>query len=435
MTTYDDPPFDLDTELNLPTDEQALLGAVLCGYPDFPDLLPVITATDFAHPAHEDVWNAMCAVHQAGGVSDPHTVRAALGTRANTLPGGPVYLHTLMGTATVAESAPWYARQVVAQARTRLIRTVGTRLVQLSEDTDPDSALERARQLLDDAADGKRAAGLTHIADALLAVITGFDTEKDAGWNTPWPDLDRYIEGLKAGQLVVVAARPSVGKSLMLTNIAVHHAKVHNQPTYLGSLEMSTEDLTCRALASEARVNLSRLMANKPTPEERDLADQAYVNWLNWPMHVFDEARQSVAITRTNVRELNRQGAGITLVCLDYLQLMKSDDRLPREQQVAVMTRELKIMARELNVCVVLAAQLNRKSLDRADGKPNLGDLRESGAIEQDADVVILLHRPDENLPEVTALVAKNRNGPTGSANLLVQGHFARFTSTTSRNY
>jgi len=418
-----------------PTSEQALLGAVLCGYPDFPDLLPVITGKDFTSPAHEVIWNAIVAVYQAGGTPDPFPVRDSLGSHTRTLPGGPAYLHTLMETAVMPASAPWYAQQVASESRTRLVRSTGTKLAQLSEDTDPDAALEQARQVLDLAAAGRRASGPVRLVDVLPDVITASETKADAGWSTPWVDLDRIIGGMKRGRLVVVAARPGVGKSLALTNLAAWHAKTHGRGAYLGSLEMGRREVTSRILASDARINLTNIERGTLTDTELISVNDAWRRWDTWPLHIEDDSHQTVATTRTNVRELKRNGVDISLVCLDYLQLMKATDtRLPREQQVSAMTRELKIFARELDVCVVLASQLNRNSLARADGRPNLGDLRESGAIEQDADLVILMHRPDEGMPEIEVHVAKQRNGPLGTATLLVQGYHARLTS-SARSY
>ena len=429
------------TDLDVTTDEHALLGIALSGYPDLPDLQSIVNAADFRQTWHAEIWRAVTDVYAAGNTPDPLTVRVALGANANRLPGGPAYLHTLLASYPSTTNAGWYAHRIAAAATRERLDTAARRIHQLAEtDTPLLELIERARLELDGATDTAQTHHAVRLADVIPDVVEIAENGQQAGLTTPWPDLDRFIGGLKKGRLYIVGARTGVGKSLMLGNLAACVAGRHKLPAFIATIEMSRVEMTQRITAAEARINLSHLENGAMTEADWQHMAEGTARMQDWPLWIDDSPRQSVATIRSTVRELQRRHP-IGALFVDYLGLLEPPDRrVSRVEQIGAMTSSLKLAARELDVPVVLAAQLNREGTSRVKGSPpQLTDFRESGAIEQDADVCILIHhvigQDGEETGDVMASVAKQRNGPRGYLTLQSQGHFARFTSTTSRNY
>lgn len=405
--------------------EQALLGAILNGY-DPADLIPIVAGRDFDQPAHEDIWRAVVRAYTAGKTPDPLTIRETLG--ATRLPGGPAYLHELMQACPIAANAPEYARQVTEAAARRRYDAAARRIHQLAEADLPIAELtEQAQRSIDEAAPGETSSTTVSIADIVPEII---DATKRETYPSPWPDLNRIITGFEPGRLYVVGARPGVGKSLILSMVASHAAR-RGVGVWLGSLEMSRREVATRVVASMSEIDMRVL--EQPQGWNQRVADKLSNTWRELdelPLQVDDAAVQGVASIRATVRAQQRKHP-VGIVCIDYLQLLTAvDASVSRVQQVSEQTRALKVMARELNVAVLLAAQLNREPT-RGSGQPALSDLRESGSIEQDADVVLLAWRPNDEVPEVKLHVAKQRNGPTGHIELRLRGHVARLESTT----
>jgi replicative DNA helicase len=411
--------------------ERALLGAVLSGHKGFPDLQRVVYGRDFTQPMHEEIWEAAGRVYASGGTVDPLTVRTALGDAVNRLPRGPVYLHDLMEACPNVVSAPHYAAEVANTAARSRIRLAGIAIQDLAtQDREVDELAEDARQRLDQAVAQTDRSQLTRIGDALPEVLDIAEKGSAKGLPTPWPDVDDLTRGLKPGRLIVIGARPGVGKSLMGANLASHVVSRFGHTAYVSSMEMDRVEYLQRVLSAEAQVDLTKLDNGTLSEAEWTRISTATKSIQGWPLVIDDEPRQTVSRIRSRVRDLIRTQT-VALVVVDYLQMLTPrDSRMQKREQIDESTRGLKLLAREMKVCVIAIASLNRGSVNRGgDGKPTMGDLKESSGIESDADQVILLH-PDPDAPaELMVLVEKHRNGPTGERRLIKQGHYSRLLS------
>lgn len=409
--------------------EKALLGIALTGC-DLDAIARIVDPADFLQPSHEQIWRAALRVHEAGNKPDPASVRLALGQTDVRI--DPMVLVDLLAAAPVAAQGEWYAQQVAEAAGRRRIATVGNQLRQLGEtETVPlAEARERARQLVDDATSHRHVTPSVRLTDVLAEVIDVAENGTTPALGTGWPDVDRIINGLAPGRLVVVGARPGVGKSVMGTNLALHFALHHKHAVLIASLEMPRLEVAQRIVAAHARVNLTNLSTGDVAETQWEAIRRVYEQAQAFPITIEDAATQTVTSIRAAAREVKRERDDLALIVVDYLQLVSaSDQRMNRAEQIGEISRGLKVLARESGACVVAMAQVNREGTKHTDGRPRMTDLRESGAIEADADQVILLHRPNEETPEVEVIVDKNRWGPKGVATLHIQGHYARLAS------
>jgi replicative DNA helicase len=324
-------------------------------------------------------------------------------------------------------SAPWYAEQIADAAGHRAISEAGMVLQQLGNTAgDLDEIRERARQRVDEACLGRTSIGLQRMADALPAVLDIAQNGRAAALSTPWPDVDEFIDGIAPGRLIVVGARPGVGKSLMATNLALHVANRHGHAVHIASMEMDTIEVTQRLLANLARVNLTGLTRGHTDEASWNRIAEAHQAIEAMPLFIDDRSEQTVQHIRAYARNVRRSRPDLALIVVDYLQLMGTSGRSDnRAQELAAVSRGLKSLAREMNACVFALAQVNRDNTKRND-RPRQSDIRESGAIEADADQVILLHQPDEEVPEIEVIVDKNRHGAKGIRRLQLWGHYAR---------
>ena len=419
--------------------ERNLLGAALT----FTTLLDHVTidSADLTDPRHAALWDLMASMRQNGRTIDPTTVLASLHQIPDDLRRGidGPYLHGLYRAApTTRNEGELAARDVTENAANRRLYAAGIRITQLAEAGGP--ALdnqEHARQEVDSAV---RTVGddVIFVGDTIDAFLEEADNPAPAT-PTGWPDLDYFIRGWKPGNLVIVGARPSVGKSLLLLQAAIHLARTTDRPVAFHSLEMTHTELTARMVAQDAEVALSRLEGRTDDPDThltvRDwdrIASHRNL-WANLPLAVDDRPDVTVADIRAYARQVQRRRGDLAGIFVDYLQLLNPSrgqvaKGANRTEVVGAFSRSLKKLAKELQVPVIAAAQLNRGPTDRQDKRPTMADLRESGAIEQDSDVIILLH--DEEDPDspgdLDALVAKNRQGTKGVAHLSRQGEFAR---------
>ena len=253
------------------------------------------------------------------------------------------------------------------------------------------------------------------------------------GVPTGFPSLDQKLNGLRSGNLIIVAARPSVGKSSLIINIAQHAAVEHKIPTAIFSLEMSTIDLGIRMVSAQAKIDGFKITSGRLSDDELAAYGQAAGMLADAPIYIDDTPSISIMELRTKARRIMAD-KGIKMVVVDYLQLMRGRNMENRVQEVAEISWGLKALAKELGIPVIAAAQLNRAVEHRGAGLPQLSDLRESGSIEQDADVVMFLHRPDEeNRNEILLVVAKHRNGPTGVIPMFFRGERTTFYEQTKR--
>lgn len=411
--------------------ETSLLGAAMSGCRDLGTLLELIKPEDFYTPTNESIWRAIRTVYDKGDQPDPVTVRVALATAAEKV--DPLRLLDMTHLVPVISQAPFYAKQVADAAARRALQTAGTKLHELArmDGTEVEFLREQARQAVDQATQAHAQTSAPLVGEVLPDVLEIAEHGRTKTLSTGWPDLDRLISGLSPGRLVVVGARPGVGKSLMGTNLALHFALHHDHAVLMASIEMSREEVTQRMLAKHAAVNLTALMDGKTDDREWDRIAEKRAEIDSMPCRILDASDQTVTTIRREARNYRRQRPDLALIVVDYLQLMS----VPmvrgqnRAESLGIISRGLKILARETGACVVAMAQVNREAAKSHNGRPRMHDLRESGSIESDADVVILLHQPDEEIPELEVIVDKNRHGPKGIAHLEVHGHYARLAS------
>lgn len=412
--------------------ERALLGMLLAGA-EIGEAAKVVERGAFWHERHMWVYDAITAVAESGR---PVTIQsvdqqlARMGTDRRLL--DPLFLTELYGAAPMVGDAAWYAQRITDEAAFRAIGQAGSKLqaVAANPALEIAEAREIARAAVDDAtADSERRAHV-RVSDVLPDVIDQADKGTNPALSTPWPDIDRLIGGLAPGRLVVVGARPGVGKSLMGTNLALHFADHHKHAVLIASLEMDRNEVVQRILAAKARVDLGRLLESTLTDQEWDSIAAHSDALIAMPLTIDDSAVQTVSSIRAAARDIQRERDDLSVIVVDYLQLMAAPEvsaKANRSEAVGAVSRGLKILARETGTCVVAMAQVNREGIKN--GRPTMADLRESGAIEADANQVILLHRPDDDLPDIEVIVDKNRHGPKGQATLKMQGHYAKLAN------
>lgn len=413
--------------MNPPHDElaeQSLLGALLLEPKFIPDVIDLIDRGDFFFPKHQWVWSAVVDVFTAGGAVDAVTVAGELESRAQLMKiGGAPYLLDLVQIVPMAANAKSYADVVLEKSRLRKLADLGVRLQQLAhtEGYDSGELIAQANTFFRevDSAD----TNASKFAE-LLEQWFQWDKRTDDIVATPWPEINDWLNGgLAKGRLVTIGGRPSVGKSLGGLNIAAHAAE-NGHPAIFFSLEMSKEEVTTRILSCGGSADMGELIRRQISQDNLARIREYGVRFSAMPLWVDDRERVTVEQIAAKCRSI----PDLDVAVVDYLQLVRpSDSRVSREQQVAHISRSLKIMARELGIAVVVAAQLNRGPV--RDGKPReptIADLRESGAVEQDSDQVLLLHRDEGEEGLVRVICGKNRVGPTGQTDLVFQGKYAR---------
>ena len=415
-----------------PDAERLLLGAVLAGT-DARPLLRTLDPADFHQPRHEAIWRAIARVVDTGNDVDVASVRLALDHDGANV--DPLYLAELYGAAPLAGDGTFHATRIRDEARMRRLVTAGLRIAQAGETRalEPAEAHEVARRELADALADRDDSRLTWLRDVLPDVVDIAEKGASPALATPWPDLDRLIGGMAPGRLVVVGARPGVGKSIMGHNLALHMAEHHHHASLVVSVEMPRNEVVQRMVSCRARINLGDLINGTMSERQWEQFAPQHETISGLPIVIDDAAEPTVAAIRARASEVRAERTDLALIVVDYLQLLRTP-RTSRSQTRAELlgevSRGLKVLAREANACVVAMAQVNREGT-KGGAAPTMADLRESGSIEADADQVILLHRPDPEIPEVEALVDKNRWGPVGKAVLQVQGHYARLASVT----
>ena len=422
--------------------ERSVLGSMLRDNIVIGDVVQILRAEHFYVFAHQKIFEAITTLAvDRGHPADLVTLADFLkeqGLIEDT--GGYAYLMELWDAAPSAANAEFYARIVRDKAVIRSLIHACTQIERDSHDQvmPADELLDNAERKILDIAQMGITGQTIRLQDALKEAYDRIDsrTQRDhmsiSGLATGYVDLDNLTAGLQNSELVIVAARPSVGKTSLALNIIRHIAVEENQPIFFVSLEQSRIELAERLLCCQARVDSHRLRKGHLDHEEMQKLISAGEILRHAKLFLDDSPGQSMLRIAANARRL-RLRHQIKLVVIDYLQLIDPDNRKDsRQEQVANISRRLKFLARELEIPVVALAQVNRSSEDRQDHRPRLADLRESGAIEQDADTVMLLHRPELHEPGqhegiVEVIVAKQRNGPTGEITLTYIKQFMRF--------
>jgi replicative DNA helicase len=428
------PPHDLAAE-------QCVLGGMMLSKDAISDVLDVIKAHDYYRPAHQLVHEVILDLYGRGEPADAVTVAAELTKHGDIARmGGAPYLHTLIASVPTAANAGYYARIVRERAILRRLVEVGTRIVQLgySGDGDANDLVDRAEAEVYGVTDRRISEDylpLSEIMPGALDEIEAIGSRGGhlAGVPTGFADLDALTNGLHPGQMIVVAARPAMGKSALALDVCRSASIKHGLTSVLFSLEMSRNEITMRLLSAESRVPLHAMRTGQLGEDDWTRLARRMSEVVDAPLFIDDSPNMSMMEIRSKCRRLKQRNE-LKLVVVDYLQLMSSPKRVEnRQQEVSELSRSLKLLAKELNVPVVALAQLNRGPEMRTDKRPLLADLRESGSIEQDADVVILLHREDAyerespRAGEADLIVAKHRNGPTTTVTVAFQGHYSRF--------
>ena len=420
--------------------EQSVLGGMLLSKDAISEVLEILRERDFYRPAHELIYDAILDLYSRGEPADPVTVSAELTKRGDlTRAGGAPYLHTLISSVPTAANASYYAKIIRERAIMRRLVEAGTKIVQLgyTVEGEVDDAVNQAQAEVHAVTERRAAEDYIQLSELLPAAFDEIEKISSGvvgeGVKTGFKDLDALTHGFHPGNMIVLAARPAVGKSTLGLDIA-RYASIHKGDTsVIFSLEMSRSEITMRMLSAEARVPLNNIRSGALSDEEWARMARRMGEISEAPMFIDDSPNLSLMEIRAKARRL-KQRHNLKLIVIDYLQLMTSGKRVEnRQQEVSEFSRQLKLLAKELNVPVVAISQLNRSPEQRSDKKPMLSDLRESGSIEQDADVVILLHRDDlydqqARSGEADLIVAKHRNGPTRTITVSAQLHFARFT-------
>ncbi len=377
-----------------------------------------------------------------GEPADAVTVAAELTKRGEIgRVGGAPYLHTLISSVPTAANAGYYARIVRERAILRRLVDAGTRIVQLGyavDSGDVDDLVDRAQAEVYSVTERRSSEDYQPLSALMDATIDELDKiawhgDQLVGVPTGFADLDALTNGLHPGQMIVVAARPAVGKSTLGTRRRPVASIRHGLTSVIFSLEMARNEIVMRLLSAEAGVALNHMRSGTLSDNDWTRLARKMGEVQAAPLFIDDSPNMSMMEIRAKCRRL-KQRHDLKLVIIDYMQLMSSGKRVEsRQQEVSEFSRAMKLLAKELKVPVIAVSQLNRGPEQRSDKRPQLSDLRESGAIEQDADMVILLHREDlyeresPRAGEADFIVAKHRNGPTGEITVAFQGHYSRF--------
>ena len=438
------PPQDIEAE-------QSVLGGMLLSKDAIADVIEVLRGNDFYRPAHQLIYDAILDLYGRGEPADAVTVAAEL-SRAGVIGrvGGHPYLHTLISGVPTAANAGYYALIVAERAILRRLVEAGTRIVQMGYGAaggegmagTVDDVVDRAQAEIYEVTERRASEDYIRIEELLQTTMDELEriqvNEGHGGVPTGFEQLDEMLHGLHPGQMVVVAGRPGSGKSTLAMDFARSAAIRHHCPTVIFSLEMSKQDIMMRLFSAEARVKLNDLRSGRMSDDDWRKIALRSSELAEAPLFIDDSPNLTMMEIRAKSRRL-KQRHGLKLIVIDYMQLMTSGKRVEsRQQEVSEFSRAMKLIAKELDVPVVALSQLNRGPEQRTDKKPMLADLRESGSIEQDADVVLLVHREDmyeresPRAGEADIIIAKHRNGPTGNAVVAFQGHLSRFVDMPS---
>lgn len=433
---------DQDPSQDIPA-EMSVLGGMMLSRNAIADVTEVLGTEHFYRPAHATIYERVLDMYLRSEPADAITVSGELERRGELQRvGGAPYLHTLIATVPTATNVGYYAEQVLKAAARRLTGEVGAALSAYAANpsTDTTEVLDRARDRITTAVDymaGNNTSGsawgdlLQPTMDELDNIATG----NTKGLSTGFADLDDVTNGLHPGQLITIAARPGVGKSTLASDFCRSAAIKQGVGAVLFSLEMGKTEIMMRALSAETKVRLTDMRGGKMTEDDWNRIGRRMTETHDAPLHIEDAAGLSAAEINARAHKWARSLDGnLGLIVVDYMQLMSSGKKVEsRQVEVSEFSRNLKLLAKELDVPVVALSQLNRSSEQRADKKPQLSDLRESGSIEQDSDMVILIHRPDAierddpRMGEADFNLAKNRSGPVTTVTVAHQLHYGRF--------
>ncbi|HET9089911.1 MAG TPA: replicative DNA helicase [Acidimicrobiales bacterium] len=421
--------------------EESLIGAMLLSSEAVSVAYETVTAEDFYRPLHGQIFGAIVALANAGEPVDYVTVQAKLQERG-AVAVEVALLSSLQINTPSPGNAQHYAEIVRDKAQQRrLIAAAGEIVDDAYVATDDVSGLiDEAERKINAIGDNRKFDSVSPLQRLLLAEADILEERGETrgrfnGLETGYRSLDAILQGLQPNSMTIVGARPGTGKTAFALGVLVHVGAVVQRPALYFSLEMSRQELAERILASTARIDSSRLRTGDLSEADWNRAHDAFGFLQSAKIFIDDNPALTVMDVRSRARRIKQQNRDLGVVIVDYLQLMSSRGRAENRQvEVSEMSRSLKILARELECPVIALSQLSRKLEERADKRPVMSDLRESGSLEQDADVVLFLFRPEQygEVPndkkaDAEIIVGKNRNGPTRTAHLTWRGEFARF--------
>lgn len=420
--------------------EAAVLGSAMLSAEAAATVLDLIHGEEeFYRPAHQLIFAAIRALGDRGASVDPITVAQELGKTGDlSKTGGGPYLHTLISSVPTTANAGYYVKIIRRTAILRRLVAAGVTISQVARSTSDldlvDDAIEQARDVLDEATGVTDTSEMAPLSALIDPFIDRLERGDQPGLPSPWLDLTGPTGGLKPGQLAVVGARPGIGKTVFLANWAHHVAVKLGQPVLFVSLEMSHDEMVARLVAHDGKINLRSLLDANLSEDDWRCAAEVRKRYAEiGTLFIDDDPHAGLPQIREKLRRLRRNGTPARLVVVDYLQLMETSGKAEsRQVEVSKISRGLKFIAKEFDVPVLVGSQLNRDVEKRTDKRPVPADLRESGSVEQDSDIVILLHREDAYEPEsprageIDLILAKNRNGPQTTVTAAAQMHYAR---------
>ena len=429
--------------------EEAILGAILVSPACMNRVVEHLKPESFYKPAHRYVYEAMLQLYNGEDKIDIVSVSDVLNVNQKLeLVGGRAFINDLSYKTITTTNVEYYAKIVQEKAIKRALIDAGSEIVNSGYDLNPiEESLEVAEKLIFDIASQKASKALSSIKDLVYDTYAKIEeryNNKDTltGVPTAFYDLDTITNGLQKSDLIILAARPAMGKTSFALNIAQNVALKANVPVAIFSLEMSKEQLVQRLLCSEAEVDTQRLKTGNMQSKDWEKLAVAMDKFSQAPIYIDDTAGVTITDLRAKCRRLAMAEKKLGLIVIDYLQLIEGTGREDRMQQISSISRGLKILAKELNVPIIALSQLSRAVEGRTDKRPMLSDLRESGSIEQDADIVVFIYRDEyyrntndeeemsekaANKGEAEIIIAKHRNGPVGTVKLLFQSNITKF--------
>lgn len=436
--------------------EQAVLGAVFLSKDALTEAMEFIEPEDFYQHANQLIFQAMVNINENDdGPVDVVTIQDEL-NRANQLEdvGGLSYLANLANSVPTAANTAYYAKIVKQKSVLRSLINAATNIVNRSfdENEDLDSIIDQSEREIMDVSENRSHKGFRKISDVVkssfaeIDKLYGQDTDV-TGLSTGYKDLDSMTTGLHPDELIILAARPGVGKTAFALNLVENAAVLDNATVAMFSLEMSAESLVNRMLCSTGSIDANALRTGQLNENQWDSLVVAMGSLSNTNVYIDDTPGVKMAEIRSKCRRLEKEEGKLDLVVVDYLQLIEGTGQENRQQEVSVISRNMKKLAKELHVPIIALSQLSRGVEARQDKRPMLSDIRESGSIEQDADIVSFLYRDDyyrdededgnsepqdqedQDVGEVEVIVAKNRSGPRGTAKLLFVKSYNKFSS------
>jgi len=434
----------LSRERSLPHNaeaERTVLGAVLVDNAAFNSAAEILTRDDFHREGHRRIFEAMAALAEKSAPIDTVTLADELQReQALEAVGGIAYLSGLADGLPRITNVEQWSRIIKEKAVLRRLIHAGNRIVQESFEAEDEAAsiLDRAEKAIFEIAERRLTQGFVGIREIVKESFRTIDQlaqskELVTGLATGFVDIDEMTSGLQKGDLIIVAARPSMGKTSFCLNVAQHASLRAGETVAIFSLEMSKEQLVLRMLCADARIDSHKLRTGNLQEKDWARLAKAYADLSASRIFIDDSATVSPLEMRAKCRRLKAEH-GLGLVIVDYLQLMSSGGRVEnRQQEISAISRSMKGLAKELGAPLVALSQLSRAPEARTDRRPQLSDLRESGAIEQDADVVMFIYREEEHKPTeenrgiAEIIIGKQRNGPTGSKKLAFLKEFTRF--------